>query len=106
MDLGMSMAVANQMVATMNNAINSMHTPGQTYVGPTLQNPPAAPAQKAEFYALIGEKVAGPLSEANLTALAAGGKLGKETMVWRPGLDEWKRAEDIPEVYKLILLNA
>jgi len=95
-EFGMGMAVAQQMVKTMNHSMTNMHVPG-------AMNPMEKPQQKF-FYAMIEGKQAGPFSEQELARLIADKKVVKETYIWMPSLTGWKMAEQIPEVLKLVAL--
>ncbi len=59
----MGMAVAQQMVKTMNDSMTNMHVPG-------AMNPMEKPEQKF-FYAMIEGSQAGPFSEQELARLIA-----------------------------------
>lgn len=96
-EFGMSLAVAQQMVQTMNNAMTNMHVPG------TMNPMQSAPQQF--YYAMIEGKQAGPFSEQELARLIAEKKVSKETYIWMPSLPNWKMAEQIPEVFKLVALT-
>ena len=96
-EFGMGMAVAQQMVKTMNETITNMYVPGS-------MNPMEKPQQKF-FYAMIEGNQAGPFSEQELARLIAEKKVVKETYLWMPGLPNWKMAEQIPEVLKLVALT-
>ena len=92
----MSIAVAQQMVKTMNNAMTNIHVPG-------AMNPmPSAPQQF--YYAMIEGKQAGPFSEQELSRLITEKKVVKETYIWKPGLLKWEIAEKLPEILKLVAL--
>ena len=54
MEFGMSMAIAQQMISTMNHCINNMAVPGVTL------NKPVPPIN---YYAVINNQQVGPLSE-------------------------------------------
>jgi hypothetical protein len=96
-EFGMGMAVAQQMVKTMNNAMTNMHIPGS-------MNPiQSAPLQF--YYAIIEGKQAGPFSEQELSRLIAEKKIVKETYIWKPGLPNWIIAENLPEILKLVALT-
>lgn len=95
MELGMSMAVAQQMIATMNHSIGAMTVPGVTQPF----------REQVEYYAVIDAKQAGPLTEENLQQLARSGKLTTDTLMWHRGLSGWRRAEDIPVANKWLLLS-
>lgn len=113
-EIGLSMATANQMISTMNNAINNMQMPGQTYVGPTSSNHQCnmskfsipATSKGSEYYLTIDNKVSGPYKYEELSKLVAKRKLNGTTLMWHVGLTGWKYASDIPEINKLILLNS
>ncbi|MDR2650800.1 MAG: DUF4339 domain-containing protein [Prevotellaceae bacterium] len=92
-EFGMGLAVAQQMVQTMNHAINNMQVPG------TMN-----PIQQQIYYAIIEGKQAGPFSEAELSRLIAEKKITKETYIWKPGLVKWEIAEKLPEILKLVAL--
>ncbi|MDD3124386.1 MAG: DUF4339 domain-containing protein [Candidatus Kapabacteria bacterium] len=96
-EFGMGMAVAQQMVQTMNNAMTNMHVPG-TF------NSPEKPEQKI-YYAMIEGNQTGPLSEMDMSRLIAEKKVVKETYVWMPTMPCWKMAEQIPDVLKLVALT-
>jgi len=95
-EFGMSMAIAQQMIQSMNHSMENMHIPG-------AMNPMEKPQQQF-FYAVIEGKEAGPFSEQELTRLISDKKIVKQTYIWMPSLTNWKMAEQIPEVLKLVAL--
>ena len=95
-EFGMSIAIAQQMVQTMNSAMTTMHVPG--YMNP-MQN--LAPQF---YYAMIEGNQAGPFSEQELSRLITEKKIVKETYIWKPGLPKWEIAEKLPEILKLVSL--
>jgi hypothetical protein len=96
-EFGMGMAVAQQMVNTMNSAMSNMHVPGS-------MNPiQTSPAQF--YYVMLADKQAGPFSEQELSRLIAEKKIVKETYIWKPGLPKWEIAEKLPEILKLVALS-
>jgi GYF domain 2 len=96
-EFGMSMAVAQQMVKTMNHAMVNMHTPG---VMNSLQ-----PMQPSIYFAMINGKQAGPLSEVEISRLISDNKVFKETYVWKPGMPNWVIAENVPELLKIVAMS-
>jgi hypothetical protein len=96
MEFGMSMAVAQQMVQSMNTTMQNMHIPG---AGNPMQPKPAQ-----VYYAVLEGRQAGPFSETELARLINDNKMSKETYVWHPGLREWKTAENVPEILRLVAL--
>ncbi len=95
-EFGMSMAVAQQMVQTMNSAISNMQIPGSMN--------PMQPAPAPFYYAIIEGSQAGPFSEQEISRLIAEKKIVKETYIWKPGLPNWQIAEKLPEIIKLVAL--
>lgn len=98
MEFGMSMAVAQQMVNTMNHCMQNMYVPG---AGILINAQPS----KQEFHLTINNRVAGPFNLTELAALAKAHTLTESTLVWSPGMSGWMKARDIPEINKLIILN-
>lgn len=98
MEFGLSMAVANQMINTMNHAITNMQFSGQ---GTTLSQIPS----KEQIYVVIDGNQAGPFDIDEINTLIDNNSLNKESLVWFTGLNSWKQAKDIPKILKLLLLK-
>ena len=96
-EFGMGMAVAHQMVQSMNQTMQNMHIPG-------VQNPMQRQPVDKVYYAMLDDKQAGPFSETEMARLIADKKLSRETYVWHPGLAAWKTAENVPEILRLVAL--
>jgi hypothetical protein len=96
-EFGMGMAIAQQMVNTMNSAMANMHIPGSMN--------PIQSAPQQFYYAIINGKQAGPFSEQELSRLIAEKTVVKETYIWKPGLPKWEIAEKLPEILKLVALS-
>jgi hypothetical protein len=58
---------------------------------------PAASAGEQWFYAVDGERF-GPVARAELGAALGEGKLDRETLLWRKGMDAWQRLAELPEL--------
>jgi hypothetical protein len=95
-EFGMGMAVAQQMVNTMNGAMTNMHIPGSMN--------PMQTVTLQFFYVMIDGNQAGPFSEQELFRLITEKKIVKETYIWKPGLPKWEIAEKLPEILKLVAL--
>lgn len=95
-EFGMGIAVAQQMVNTMNNAMNNIHIAGSMN--------PIQTAIPQFYYAIIEGNQAGPFSEQELSRLITEKKVVKETYIWKPGLPNWEIAEKLPEILKLVAL--
>jgi hypothetical protein len=95
-EFGMGLAIAEQMVKTMNSAMANMHVPGS--MNPTQTTAPQF------YYAIIEGNQAGPFSEQELSRMISEKKIVKETYIWKPGLPKWEIAENLPEILKLVAL--
>jgi len=101
MEFGMSLAISQQMVKSMNEMMRNMHIPGA--MNPMHKSTPQD--DSFIFYAIIDGKQAGPFSETELIRLIAEKKIIKETYVWMPGMKDWQLAENTPSVLKLVALT-
>lgn len=62
-------------------------------------------SQLSGFYLVIDRAQAGPLTEAQIRAHLASGKLLPETFVWRSGMSDWRRAHDV-EAFQALFAEA
>ena len=97
-EFGLGMAVAQQMVQSMNHALQN------TYIAGSM-NPMPPQRNASTFYVAIDGKQAGPFSETDLTQLIADGKLDKTSLVWMPGMTTWEAAENVAEVLRIVALS-
>ncbi len=97
-EFGMGIAIAQQMVKTMNHCIGNMQIPG---TGNALTQGKTV----TRYHVLVNDNVAGGFSEEELATLAKAKSLTSESMVWKPGMSGWMQAKNVPEVQKIILLN-
>lgn len=95
-EFGMSMAIAQQMVHSMNTAIAGMRPAG---FSTELHQVP-----KGIFYVMLADKQVGPLTETELSQMVANRQISKETYVWKPGMPRWSSADNVPEVLKIVAL--
>lgn len=96
-EFGMGLAVAQQMVQTMNQSMKNMYIPGAMN---TMQ-----PIIQQSYYVIIDNQQSGPYSEQEIRNLIAQKKISKETYMWRPGLSAWEKVEKLPEILKLVALT-
>ena len=96
-EFGLSMAVAQQMVNTMNYAMQNMYVSGA--MNPMQQSAPQT------YYAILDDKQSGPYSEQELSRLIADKKIAKDTYVWRPGMIDWQKVENVPDILRLVALT-
>lgn len=96
-EFGMGMAIANQMAASMNQALDQMNIPGAGKAMPVQT--------ETVYYAVLDGKQAGPYSLTEVSRLIAEKKIVKETYVWKLGMAKWDLAENIDEVLQLVALT-
>jgi len=57
-----------------------------------------APDPNAQWFAMVKGQQVGPFDLRGLSGKVKQGELGLKTFVWREGMDDWKRAEELPEL--------
>ncbi|GHV89843.1 hypothetical protein AGMMS50268_03460 [Spirochaetia bacterium] len=100
-EFGMSVAIAQQMVKSMNETMSNMQIPGSmnSFFAQNSTAPPSV------YYAIIDNNQEGPFSETELVRLIIDKKIVKETYVWIPGMKNWQLAENVPAIIKLVALT-
>lgn len=96
-EFGMSMAVANQMVQTMNQFMQAMHVPGSDMAM-------SQPLQQI-FYVVINSAPVGPLDSCTLSQLIFQKKITKDSLAWIPGMLCWQPIEKVPAILKIVALT-
>jgi hypothetical protein len=97
-EFGMSMAIAQQMINTMNHAMTNMHVPG------AMNTIPSAPHNEI-FYVILNEKSSGPFSGKEILDLILQNQINKDSFAWKPGMTTWKKIEEVPEILKFVALT-
>lgn len=93
----MSLAVAQQMMQTMNHALSNMQTP-------LLKDTNMSSTVPKHFFALVNDIPQGPFTESELTGHIMSGRVLKDTMVWLQGMRSWMPADQVTDVNKLFAL--
>ena len=57
-----------------------------------------APDPNAQWFAMVKGQQVGPFDLRGLSGKVKQGEVGLKTFVWREGMDDWKRAEELPEL--------
>lgn len=96
-EFGMGMAVANQMVSSMNQGLSQMLVPG---AGKAIPN-----NTESIYFVIMEGKSMGPFSLTELSRLISEKKVFKETYVWKPGMKQWDLVENIGEILKVVALT-
>ena len=93
-EFGLGIAVARQMIRTMNQSFTNMVVPGagnQPFINPKT------------YFAVIEGKQVGPLLVDELKKLIAENKMNGQSLIWTQGLPSWKFANEICEINKLLI---
>ena len=93
-EFGLELGIAQQMVSSMNHAMQNMHIPGSISTIP--QNPKM-------WYVGIDSHPVGPLTESELTKMLLNKELNKDSLVWSYGMIGWEPITNVPEVLKIII---
>jgi hypothetical protein len=67
-------------------------TAGLPSVVPSANENSATEPNGGWFYAVAGEKIGPIINRSKLIELLTSGTIGRDTMVWRQGMDDWKPA--------------
>lgn len=93
MEMGLGLAMANQMTQTMGAAM------GQP-AAPAASAPPPLPGQKM-YHVDMGGQSGGPYSVEQIRAGIASGQVTPKTLVWTTGMASWAAAGTVPELEAL-----
>lgn len=61
----------------------------------------APPPLPVEYHVAVGGQAAGPYALYVLASMAGAGTLTRDSLVWKPGMPDWARAGDVPELSRL-----
>ena len=105
LEFGMSAAVAGQVMRNMNQTMGETMQPWPSTMRPGAPMPNAGAMPPSHlYYAALEGKQAGPFSETEIIRLVNEKRITKETLVWHQGMPAWKKAEDLPEMLRIIAL--
>ena len=87
-------AVGQNIAGTMNNMMaNSQPQMGMT--------PPPLPT--TAYHIAVNGKTSGPFDRNTLTQMALSGQLLSSSLVWKPGMTEWTKADSVDELKDLFM---
>lgn len=69
--------------------------------GMTQPLPPPVPSDMPKYHVAVNGKAEGPYQAAELRQMAASGILTGTSLVWKPGMSSWIKADDVPELREL-----
>ncbi|OUO20507.1 DUF4339 domain-containing protein [Collinsella sp. An307] len=100
-EFGLTLGVATQMANSMNAGLQAMRMPGAR----NPMQPNALAEDQPLFYVVLDGKSVGPLATSELSRFIAEKRVTKETYVWKPGMQNWQLAENVPEVLRLVAMT-
>lgn len=95
-EFGMGVAIAQQMVNTMNYCIGNMKVPG-------MEKPVKKVESDKPYHVVVNNSVVGPFSEDQISALVQAKTMTQETLVWKPGMIGWKPAKAISDINRMFI---
>ncbi|GAB4541052.1 MAG: SPFH domain-containing protein [Ruegeria sp.] len=101
--MGMGMAMANQMsnmAAGQPSGPWGARAPAAPQPTAHVAPPPPPPVEHVWHIAVDGQ-TSGPFSKAKMGRMASEGEINRDTFVWTPGQDGWKKAGEVQELAQL-----
>lgn len=86
-------AVGQNVAGVMNGMMGGLG--GQTAQSVT-QTPPPVPS--TGYHVAVNGAATGPFSLVQLAQMVATGSFGRDSLVWKQGMVEWRRAGDVSEI--------
>lgn len=99
--LGMGLGMAQQMMKSMNNQTAENNTNTNANNNKTVSSTPPPLPPQVEFWVAQDGKRTGPFSTTQLKTLVDSGKLTRETLVWKTGLENWVKASESVDLVDL-----
>ncbi|MFD0911567.1 SPFH domain-containing protein [Ruegeria arenilitoris] len=104
--MGMGMAMANQMsnmAAGRPSGPWGAPAPAAPQAAAHVAPPPPPPVEHVWHIAVDGQ-TSGPFSKAKMGRMASDGEITRDTFVWTPGQDGWKKAGEVQELAQLFTI--
>jgi len=97
MGMGMGFGIGGAMGGQMGNMGGQLNTGQQQENSPQATPPPTPSA----FFVLLNNKQEGPFNIEQLKSFIQEGKLLKDTLMWKQGMGEWDKAENLNDIQEL-----
>ena len=91
-------AVGQNIAGTMNNMMGGINQ--QVASGAV---PPPIPV--VTYHVAVNGQASGPFEIEAIKQMVVSGKISRDSLVWKPGMSEWAKAEDIEEINSIFLLT-
>ncbi|WP_425078671.1 SPFH domain-containing protein [Ruegeria denitrificans] len=104
--MGMGMAMANQMSnMAAGRPSGPWGAPAPAAPQPSAHvTPPPPPPVEHVWHIAVDGQTSGPFSKAKMGRMASDGEITRDTYVWTPGQDGWKKAGEVQELAQLFTI--
>ena len=101
--MAMGSAIGQNMAGMMNGALGGVNqqVPPQM---PVMNVPPVPPV--SQYNVAVNGQNTGPYTIQVLSQMAAGGQFTKDSLVWKSGMANWQKAEEVAELAPLFVPSA
>ena len=101
--MAMGSAIGQNMAGMMNGALGSVNqqVPPQM---PGMNVPPVPPV--SQYNVAVNGQNTGPYTIQVLSQMVAGGQFTKDSLVWKSGMANWQKAEEVAELAPLFVPSA
>ena len=101
--MAMGSAIGQNMAGMMNGALGGVNqqVPPQM---PGMNVPPVPPV--SQYNVAVNGQTTGPYTIQVLSQMAAGGQFTKDSLVWKSGMANWQKAEEVAELAPLFVPSA
>ena len=89
-------AIGQNMAGMVGGMMSGINQPAQPPVTPP-------PVPNIVYHVAVNGKATGPFDLAALKAMAAAGQLTGQSLVWKPGMENWATASTVEEVNNLLI---
>lgn len=98
MGLGMGVGMGGAFGTQLNAMAGQAMAPQSPAPGAAVPPPPPGTSQNVIFHVSVNGQQYGPYDLNAMARMAAAGQITVDTYVWRPGMPEWLRAAQCPEL--------
>lgn len=98
MGLGMGVGMGGTFGAQFNAMAGQAMAPQPAAPGAATPPPPPGAAPNVSFHVSVNGQQYGPYDLNTMARMAAAGQISADSYVWRPGMAEWLRAAQCPEL--------
>ena len=102
--MALGSAVGQNMAGTMNNMMGTINQNSQPQQSSAVSvTPPPIPS--STFYVAVNGQPAGPYDLNAIKQMIESGQMKKDTLIWKQGMSNWIKSEDVSEISVLFNSN-